>query len=582
MKYPIKKEVGVIWADQKVARKCYEDILRVGPRSSGGRGATINFLDLDLDPREQFEDQRPCPAEELKERGKLGEEKKKAPKEETNTLLAVGFIKEVQYPTWLANMVMVRKPSGRWRMCMDYTDLNKASPKDPYPFPNIDQLVDGASGFALLSFMDAYSRYNQIRMHPQDESKIVFIINLGTFFYKLMPFGLKDAYATYQHLMDRIFEDVMGTDVEAYIDDMMVKLTTVGEHYSALQRLARRITALSRFLSRSAKVALLIFYTLMKGGNFVWTVESEEAFQKMKAMLAAHVLTKPIPGTPLLVYLFVTNNVIKAAIVQEKEGNQCPVYFISSVLQGLEKRYQKIEKATLALIFDISFERSGHIKAQALVNFITKLAPIGYSSSGGREWFLFVDGASNQCGIGVGVILEGLDRVLVEQSLWFKFKANNNQAEYEVLLAEMKLVKELDAQILTTKSDSKLVTSQNRLADGGRTKGVLCGDKEDVDGPIFGILQEGCCSKRHNLGQKVNERGIQIHYHYFTKLVEAELVTTISAKRVKRFYWKMLICRFGLLDVIVLDNGTQFSSQSVAEFCSQLKIQQSFTSVEHP
>ncbi|RDX86647.1 hypothetical protein CR513_32010, partial [Mucuna pruriens] len=91
-----------------------------------------------------------------------GEEKRKAIKEETNKLLAADFIKEVQYPSWLANVMMVKKANGKWRMCTDYTDLNKACPKDPYPLPNIDCLVDEVSGFALLSFMDAYSRYNQI------------------------------------------------------------------------------------------------------------------------------------------------------------------------------------------------------------------------------------------------------------------------------------------------------------------------------------------------------------------------------------------------------------------------------------
>ncbi|RDY14055.1 hypothetical protein CR513_00934, partial [Mucuna pruriens] len=92
---------------------------------------------------------------------------------------------------------MVRKPSGKWRMCIDYTDLNKACPKDPYPLPSIDRLVDSVAGFALLSFMETYSGYNQIRMHPQDEEKTTFITNDDAFCYKVMPFGLKNAGATY-------------------------------------------------------------------------------------------------------------------------------------------------------------------------------------------------------------------------------------------------------------------------------------------------------------------------------------------------------------------------------------------------
>ncbi|XP_020204927.1 uncharacterized protein K02A2.6-like [Cajanus cajan] len=98
----------------------------------------------------------------IQKRRKFGEEKRKAITEETNKLLMAAHIREIQYPTWLANVVMVRKSSGKWRMCTDFTDLNKACPKDSYPLPNIDCLVDGASGYELLSFMDAYSGYNQI------------------------------------------------------------------------------------------------------------------------------------------------------------------------------------------------------------------------------------------------------------------------------------------------------------------------------------------------------------------------------------------------------------------------------------
>ncbi|RDX93637.1 hypothetical protein CR513_24077, partial [Mucuna pruriens] len=102
----------------------------------------------------------------------------------------------------LANVVLVKKANGKWRMCTDYTDLNKACPKEPYPLPSIDRLVDEASSFALLSFMDAYSRYNQIKMHPQDETKTAFITDAWAYYYKVMPFRLKNAGPTYQHLMD--------------------------------------------------------------------------------------------------------------------------------------------------------------------------------------------------------------------------------------------------------------------------------------------------------------------------------------------------------------------------------------------
>jgi len=108
-------------------------------------------------------------------RRKFNEEKRQAIKDETQKLLAAGHIKEIQYPEWLANVVLVKKSSGKWRMCVDFTDLNKSCPNDSYPLPAIDALVDNASGCKLLSFLDAFSGYNQIKMHPMDEEKTAFM-----------------------------------------------------------------------------------------------------------------------------------------------------------------------------------------------------------------------------------------------------------------------------------------------------------------------------------------------------------------------------------------------------------------------
>nr|KYP58845.1 Transposon Ty3-I Gag-Pol polyprotein [Cajanus cajan] len=139
---------------------------------------------------------------EIQKRRKFGEDKKKAIAEETKKLLVVGHIREIQYLTWLANVVMVRKSNGNWRMCTDFTDLNKACPKDSYPLLRFSLkhfycLVDNASGYELLSFMDAYLGYNQIRMHPADEDKMAFIADQATYCYKVMLFDLKNARATY-------------------------------------------------------------------------------------------------------------------------------------------------------------------------------------------------------------------------------------------------------------------------------------------------------------------------------------------------------------------------------------------------
>ena len=107
-------------------------------------------------------------------------------------------------------MVMVKKVNGKWRMCVDFTNLNKAYPKDSYPLSHIDQLVDSTVGHKLLSFMDAFSRYNQIRMDKADQEKTSFVTSQGLFCYEVMPFGLKNARATYQRLVNHMFCPQIG------------------------------------------------------------------------------------------------------------------------------------------------------------------------------------------------------------------------------------------------------------------------------------------------------------------------------------------------------------------------------------
>ncbi|XP_072064519.1 uncharacterized protein [Arachis hypogaea] len=121
---------------------------------------------------------------------------------------------------------MVRKQNGKWRMCVDFTDINKACPKDSYPLPSIDSLVDNASGYAILSFMDAYSRYNQIIMHPYDKSKTAFITEHGT---------------TYQRLMDKMFAKQIGRKIEVYVDDMVAKTKVGNQHVNDLTKIFGQI-----------------------------------------------------------------------------------------------------------------------------------------------------------------------------------------------------------------------------------------------------------------------------------------------------------------------------------------------------
>nr|KYP74109.1 Retrovirus-related Pol polyprotein from transposon 17.6 [Cajanus cajan] len=342
---------------------------------------------------------------------RVGGERREAIIPETQKLLNAGFICEVRYTTWLANVVLVKKSSGKWRMCIDYTDLNKACPKDSYPLPSIDRLVDGASGHALLSFLDAYSGYNQIMMYPPDDVHTSFITDHANFCYRVMPFGLKNAGSTYQGLMDKVFHQQIGRNMEVYVEDMVVKTTSIEGHaadlaevFSQIRRhnmrlnlekcvfgvqggkflnfmitnrgieanlekckaiiqmqspqtvkevqcLAGRLVSLSRFIPRLAEKAWPIFTLLRKSKNFEWTDRCKEAFQSFKVFLTTPpILQRPDHVADLLLYLVVAEGAISAVIVQENQKVQTSIYFISRVLQDAEKRYQTIEKLALALV----------------------------------------------------------------------------------------------------------------------------------------------------------------------------------------------------------------------------------------
>ena len=119
---------------------------------------------------------------------------------------------------------------------MDYTDLNDACPKDSFPLPRIDQIVDASTGHGMLSFLDAFSGYHQIPMHPPDAEKTSFITPHGLYCYNVMPFGLKNARATYQRLVTKIFRPLLGRTMEVYIDDMLVKSKQRPDHAAHLQQ----------------------------------------------------------------------------------------------------------------------------------------------------------------------------------------------------------------------------------------------------------------------------------------------------------------------------------------------------------
>ena len=145
-------------------------------------------------------------------------------KDEVRKLKQARPIKEVFYLQWLANTIVVKKKLGIWKVCVDFTNLNKASPKDPFPVPRCN------FGHPRMSFLDAFQGYHQISLALPDQEKTAFLTLTRNYHYRVMPFGLKNAGFTYQRMMTRMFESQLGKNVEAYIDDMEIKSKKEFEH----------------------------------------------------------------------------------------------------------------------------------------------------------------------------------------------------------------------------------------------------------------------------------------------------------------------------------------------------------------
>ena len=142
---------------------------------------------------------------------------------------------------WIANVVPIPKKDGKVRMCMDFRDPNKACPKDDFPLPHIDVLVDNTIGNALMSFMDGFSGYNQIKMAPKDMAKTTFTTEWRICCYTVMQFGLKNAGATYQRMATALLHDMMPNEVDVFFDNIIVKSKDRESHISYLRKFFEKI-----------------------------------------------------------------------------------------------------------------------------------------------------------------------------------------------------------------------------------------------------------------------------------------------------------------------------------------------------
>lgn len=313
-------------------------------------------------------------------------------------MLEAGVIREVQFSEWLSNPVLIKKANGKWRMCIDFTALNKACPRDPFPLPHIDQLVNSTAGCELLSFLDAYSSYHQVWLHPEDEAKTSFVTPDGVYCYVRMPFGLRNAGATFTRLIHSALEAQLGRNVEAYIDDVVIKSKLALDHAADLRemfdnlrraciklnpkkctfgatrgkllgylvskrgieanpekikaitdmgsprtpkevhRLTGRLASLSRFLARSAENCLPFFAVLRGASPFRWTPECQQALDNLKTHLSklTSLASPPHPGQGLLLYLAASPAAVSAVLVlKDSSGSRLQQRLVYYVSEAL-------------------------------------------------------------------------------------------------------------------------------------------------------------------------------------------------------------------------------------------------------
>ncbi|GKV51566.1 hypothetical protein SLEP1_g58208 [Rubroshorea leprosula] len=426
--------------------------------------------------------------------------KQAAINEEIQKLLQAGFIRRVKYSEWVSNPVLVKKSNGKWRMCIDFTNLNDACPKDPHPLPNVEKLVERAAGHERMSFLDASSGYHQVQLLLNDQEKTAFYAGDAIYCYVMMPFGLKNAGATYQKLVQIIFKLQIGRNIEVYVDDMIVTSVRAEDHigdlhetFQNLRRAEMKLNPLKcTFAVESGKFlgcvvskkgievnpekvqavqqmeppkTVLQSSALREPKNFHWTVECQHAFDELKQYLAsAPLLSKPVDGECLYLYLGVTEEAVSSVLLREENKNQKPICYVSKVLQGAKQNYPLAEKAAFALVciarklrayfqshqivvytdfplrkilqkpelsgrligwsvelseYDLKFQSRTTIKGQAVADFLVECAPTVVKEKAPEHpvWVLYVDGAANVEGSGAGAVLLGPDGFKSEHAL---------------------------------------------------------------------------------------------------------------------------------------------------------------------
>nr|ABA92716.2 retrotransposon protein, putative, unclassified [Oryza sativa Japonica Group] len=360
-----------------------------------------------------------------------------AVKSEVKRLYDASFIRPCRYPEWVSNIVPVIKKNGKVRVCIDFRDLNKATPKDEYPMPVADQLVDAASGHKILSFMDGNAGYNQIFMAEEDIHKTAFRCPgaIGLFEWVVMIFGFKSAGATYQRAMNYIFHDLISWLVEVYIDDVVIKSKEIENHIADLRKVFER-TRKYGLKMNPTKCAFGV-----SAGQFLGFLVHERGIEVTQRSINAIKKIQPPKDKTKLQELIGKINFVRR--------------FISN-LSGILEHFTPL----LRLKADQEFTW-GAEQQKALDNIKEYLSspPVLIPPQKGIPFRLYLSAVcTHSCGIGLVIISP--QGASFEFAYTIKPYATNNQAEYEPVLKGLQLLKEVEADAVEIMGDSLLMISQ--------------------------------------------------------------------------------------------------------------------------
>jgi ribonuclease HI len=332
--------------------------------------------------------------------------------QELQKMLEAGIIAQTRHSSWCSNLVVARKKNGKIRICIDFRNLNIACTKDHYPLPKMETLLQRVTGSGMISMLDRFSGYNQIRLKAEDRHKTTFTTPWGTFEYLRMPFGLSNAGATFQRAMDYAFRGLIGKIIEIYQDDLTVFSKDGKTHIDHLRQVLdrcrefgislnpaksvfgvtegkllghiiskegvkldpERVEAISRvplpptkkalqsflgqtnfvhrFIPNYAEIMKPIYKLLKKDVKFEWKEESRQAFETIKtAICEAPVLISPDYNKDFLIFSFTSEDTIAGVLLQKNDqGHEQPIAYFSRALQNSELKYPMFEKQAYALV----------------------------------------------------------------------------------------------------------------------------------------------------------------------------------------------------------------------------------------